>query len=467
MVHSGISSSRSESPGTKGHRDSTRAYRRHVEAEISVLARTCSIAVLILLPFLTLIDFFVLDVGVEAVYWRAVCFIPAAALFIILYSPLREYQYAVNYGYRILLVSALVMVFGLSSLTIDRPAYVIFITGSLAVIFLVFALHRGSVLELVVMYAATSAPLLVYSAFFSPIDPIDRLNLINFLMFMSFMVVLYRHFDRIRRERFNDSTIIERQTSELREKNRIISARSEMILREMKLARTIQRDIIPSANPESEKYRVASLYLSMDEIGGDYYDYIDFLERDYLGIFISDVSGHGIPAALITSMIKILINTSGINKLSPGNMLAYINNGLVGNIGSNFVTAFYAILDTDNNRLTYARGGHPFPLLVRGNEITEIKSSGIYMGTAQNQIFHEADVTLQPGDKVIFYTDGLLEAANANGVMFQQEALPAVLKAHAALPIDGYFDAIMKALVDFRGGTIFDDDICMIGLELK
>lgn len=451
----------------KGPRDSARLYRLHVAAEISVLARICSIAVIIILPVLTMIDYFVLDGGIEAVYWRAVCFIPAAALFIILNSPLRRHQGAIHNAYRLLLVSALIMMFGLSSLTIDRPAYIIFITGSLATIILVFAVHRGSVLELVVMYAATAAPLMVYSAFFSPIDPIDRLNLINLIMFMAFMVVLYRHFDRIRRERFNGTMIIERQTSELREKNRIISARSEMILREMKLARTIQRDIIPATNPESDRYRVASLYLSMDEIGGDYYDFIDFLERDYLGIFISDVSGHGIPAALITSMIKILINTSGINKLSPGNMLAYINNGLVGNIGSNFVTAFYAILDADNNRLTYARGGHPFPLLVRGSEITEIKSSGIYMGTAKNQIFHEADVTLQPGDKVVFYTDGLLETANANGVMFQEKALPAVLKAHAALPIDGYFDAIMKELVDFRGGTIFDDDICMIGLELK
>ena len=238
-------------------------------------------------------------------------------------------------------------------------------------------------------------------------------------------------------------------------------------MHDISIAKNILKKIIPQANPESDKYRVASLYLPMEEIGGDYYDYIDFLERDYLGIFISDVSGRGIPACLITSMIKILINTSGINKLSPGNMLSYINNELAGNIGDNFVTAFYAILDTDDNRLTYARGGHPFPLLVRGDTITEIKSSGNFMGTAKNQLFHEAEITLQPGDKVIFYTDGLLEAGDGNGVMFQEAALPAVLKAHAGLPINGYFDAIRKALVDFRGSTVFDDDICMIGLELK
>ena len=149
-----------------------------------------------------------------------------------------------------------------------------------------------------------------------------------------------------------EKKVIER-TDELKEKNDIIQ-------KELILAGNIYKNLIPSSFPEIEDIEFSSIFLPMDELGGDFYDFIKFKEQNLVGIFISDVSGHGVPAALISSMVKTLINTAHKESLSPSKFLTYIDNKIYGQTVGNFITAFYGVYDGNKKTLRYSGGDIAF-----------------------------------------------------------------------------------------------------------
>jgi serine phosphatase RsbU (regulator of sigma subunit) len=239
-----------------------------------------------------------------------------------------------------------------------------------------------------------------------------------------------------------------------------------LIENELDIARTIQDNLIPSVMPDFQGASFYSIYRPVVQVGGDLFDFITFHERNKIGVFISDVSGHGVPAALITSMVKTLSTSAGLKRESPSGFLQFINNGLVGLTGDNFLTAFYGIYDSSAGTLTYSRCGHCYPLLLRNCEISPVKSSGTIMGIAKDINIEEKVINLCKGDKIIFYTDGLTEATNSGNVQFEDYMLDRILPEIAGLDIEKLLNRLYESLIVFTKNNPPDDDICIVGMEV-
>ena len=261
-------------------------------------------------------------------------------------------------------------------------------------------------------------------------------------------------------------SLVEKQKHEVEEKNKIIQFKNKQLLDELKLAKNIQMSLIPSKVPEIKNAKFAFFYKPMEDVGGDFFDFIRIREADSIGIFISDVSGHGVPAALITSMLKALLETSGETRLDPDRILAYINDKITGQTGGNFLTAFYGLYNIQNKTLSYARGAHNFPYLIRDKKFMFLESKGPIIGAMPNLSFEKREIQLLPGDKLIFYTDGLTEATNSNGTEFEEIIEETVLKT-IDLPIHELIDHLYHQLLHFREDYQFEDDVCVVGMEIE
>jgi serine phosphatase RsbU (regulator of sigma subunit) len=243
---------------------------------------------------------------------------------------------------------------------------------------------------------------------------------------------------------------------------------------ELNLARRIQMKFIPAEAPEN----IAFHYKPMYQIGGDYFDFIRHPDGR-IGIFISDVSGHGVPAAFVTSMIKSfsLENTEALK--TPSDYLMQLNDFLLPMTAGNFITAFYAIYDPFKKVLEYSNAGHNPPMLLSGGAISSIfvrngfplaVMSGAEMKKMRKN-YVDNRLNLKYGDKAFFYTDGLTEAVS---VFHSETAAVADFEAIGLLPTlneakdddaETLIRKVMERLAQFRGSDEFDDDVCIICLE--
>lgn len=252
---------------------------------------------------------------------------------------------------------------------------------------------------------------------------------------------------------------------ELQEKNKIIQEKNRQLRNDLNLAKSIQQALIPLKTPNIEGICLASLYKPMEAIGGDFYDFIRVREPDLLGIFISDVSGHGVSAALITTMVKTLLETAGINRINPSHLLKYINETIAGQTGGNFLTAFYGVYDKKTKVFSYAKGAHNPPYLIRDNTLTLLESKGKILALLEGLEFEEKQIQLQKGDRILFYTDGLTEAENDQGLEFE-EVLHKILVQNFKGKAQDFLDFIYHALLEHRGGYHFDDDVCIVVMDI-
>ncbi len=168
-----------------------------------------------------------------------------------------------------------------------------------------------------------------------------------------------------------EKTVHER-TSELEIERNKLKTRNEIMENELALARRIQEQLIPVQQPADFIY---SLYKPMDQVGGDFYDFIRFRDSELIGIFLSDVSGHGVPAAFITSMVKTIIMQAGESKGNPAELLLNINTILYNQTDGNFVTVFYGIYNPADNSLLYSNAGHNPPMIITDGAINYLKSA--------------------------------------------------------------------------------------------
>jgi len=274
------------------------------------------------------------------------------------------------------------------------------------------------------------------------------------------MLLFVKFYEQMRFREFRTRQIID-------EKNEIIDRTNQTLLMELELAEKVQNNLIPRDCPFIEGVKFHFIFQPMRSIGGDFFDFLRFKNNNLTGIFICDVSGHGVHAALIASMVKTLIETAGLTRLKPGDMLAYINRNIRGMIPGNFLTAFYGIYDSLEHTLTYARGGHPYPILLKKDgTLSELKSRGIMVGVFPHRQFEEKIVHLEKGDKVVFYTDGLTETRDSNNNMFLEE-FESIISQLSNSNVQGFINTLYDALNDHRGNVEFEDDICIIGMEVE
>ena len=217
------------------------------------------------------------------------------------------------------------------------------------------------------------------------------------------------------------------------------------IQKELEIARRIQTSILPRAYPDSDHFTVAARYVPMTSVAGDFYDFL-LTDPQQAGLLIADVSGHGVPAALIASMVKLAATSQRANAADPATLLTGMNTVLHGNTQEQFVTAAYVYLDAASSTLRYSAAAHPPMLLLRAGTIIELAENGLMLAAFSFATYSTVEYPLQPGDRLVLYTDGLLEAANATGEEFGSHRLSALLKDGARLNPEAAADHIISSL---------------------
>ncbi|HJT69586.1 MAG TPA: PP2C family protein-serine/threonine phosphatase [Terriglobales bacterium] len=226
------------------------------------------------------------------------------------------------------------------------------------------------------------------------------------------------------------------------------------IQNELEVARRIQLSILPAEFPKSAHFKIASRYLPMTSVAGDFYDYVVAGDHQ-AGLLIADVSGHGVPAALIASMVKLAASSQRNTADDPARFLTGMNAALCGNTQNQFVTAAYVHLNAKSGELRYSAAGHPPMLLLRNGAITKVEENGLMLAAFDFASYTNAVHKLESGDRLLLYTDGIIEAANASGDFFGQDALCELLKNTAKLPSSSAADSIVASV---RGWSARQDD---------
>ena len=231
------------------------------------------------------------------------------------------------------------------------------------------------------------------------------------------------------------------------------------IQKELEVARRMQLSILPTGFPNSANFHVAARYVPMTSVAGDFYDFIVADDRQ-AGLLIADVSGHGVPAALIASMVKVAATSQRANAADPARLLAGMNAVLFGNTQNQFVTAAYVHLDSTSRTLQYSAAGHPPMLLLRHGKVIEMAENGLILAAFDSATYTNAAHPLEHGDRLLLFTDVLIEAANPIGDFFGQDALSALLRQTADLPPSAASDQIISSVQ--RWSASQDDDLTVL-----
>jgi PAS domain S-box-containing protein len=240
----------------------------------------------------------------------------------------------------------------------------------------------------------------------------------------------------------------------------------ERIEQELRIARLIQQTLLPKTLPELSGYDVAAYYQPAREVGGDFYDLFE-LEGGRLGLVVGDVTDKGIPAALVMATTRTMLRVSAQRLFPPAEVLKRTNEALVPDIPPNmFITCLYAILDTESGRLVYANAGHDPPYLRHnGSDVEELRARGMPLGLMPEMEYEEKEITLERGESVLFYSDGLVEAHDSHHEMFGFPKLQGLVGTHRSGG-SSLIDFLLSELTHFTGEDWEqEDDITLVTLE--
>jgi len=242
------------------------------------------------------------------------------------------------------------------------------------------------------------------------------------------------------------------------------------IEQELATARQIQASLLPRQIPRTPGVAMAARYEPMNDVAGDIYDFVKLDERRQ-AILVADVSGHGVPAALIATMVKGAFRAQVDDLERPERVLAGMNRILTGQLDQEFVTAGCAFVDTGAGVLRYAGAGHP-PLLVLprdSDRCVAILQNGLILGRFPEAEYSSVERPLATGDRLLFYTDGILEATNARGEEFGEASLHGFLGRNRRLPAADFADALLAAVGDWTKagqGQLLEDDLTLIVVDV-
>ncbi len=241
------------------------------------------------------------------------------------------------------------------------------------------------------------------------------------------------------------------------------------ISQELDFARKIQQSTLPNSLPVQESLTIAATCIPMEKVGGDFFDFHDMGDGK-MGVLISDVSGHGVPSALIASMVKITFDVLKKTAGDPADVLSGMNRILYGNIENQFLTALYAVIDREAGQVVHSRAGHPPLMIVRkGGEAPESpKPRGKPIGLLPETDFELSSVPVRPGDRIILYTDCIIEAKNSRNDMLGEDAFRKAVMANAGATPGGLIASIVELLRRWTGmEQSFDDDFTMVVVDIK
>ncbi len=231
------------------------------------------------------------------------------------------------------------------------------------------------------------------------------------------------------------------------------------IQKELEVAKRIQLSILPGDFPASPHFHVAARYVPMTSVADDFYDYV-ISGHEQAGLLIADVSGHGVPAALIASMVKLAAASQREHAAEPSKFLAAMNTALCGNTQNQFVTAAYCHLDSGSRQIRYSAAGHPPMLLARNGSVTEVEENGLMLAAFDFATYSDVAIPLQNGDRLLLYTDGIIEAADAADEFFGRARLAGLLANSASLSPAEVADKILSSVRKWAARQ--DDDFTVI-----
>jgi phosphoserine phosphatase RsbU/P len=237
--------------------------------------------------------------------------------------------------------------------------------------------------------------------------------------------------------------------------------------RELAVAREIQRSILPANVPVLKDVRISAMYRPMTAVAGDLYDFIA-VDQNRVGFLVADVSGHGVPAALIASMIKVAVQTVVGCANDPGAVMRGLNRVLSGLLQGQFISAAYLWLDSENRRAKYAAAGHPPLLLWRQGELERIESNGLLFGIMSDyDAYPVRTMPMDHGDRFLLYTDGVTEPENAKGESFGDNKLEQVVRRHQSCQPAEFSDRLLNELQQWQPATRpQQDDITFIVIDV-
>ena len=262
----------------------------------------------------------------------------------------------------------------------------------------------------------------------------------------------------------------ERQTNnKLKLINNELQMANARINRDLEHARTIQQGLLPQDLEDTPELKIGTYYLSADAVGGDYYDVFN-IEPGIYGLVVADVSGHGVASALIMSMGKILLKTFSHHEHSPQKTLELINQTFLSEIRTDhFVTFFYAILDTNRHMLRFTSAGHcPIIILDKTTGHSRlVKADGLFLGVFPDMMLHETDLNYTPGSqRIVLYTDGLIEAKKTNDEMYGFERLRTISEKTLEMDVKTTVTEILHDQKKFCGeNTSPEDDITLLVID--
>ncbi|MBN1531295.1 MAG: SpoIIE family protein phosphatase [Spirochaetes bacterium] len=237
---------------------------------------------------------------------------------------------------------------------------------------------------------------------------------------------------------------------------------------EMRLARQIQMSVLPAENPDLREMTVATVYMPMVSVGGDFYAF-RHMEGGRLGILISDISGHGVPSALISLMAKVIFDYESGSTEDPALLLEGMNRRLRQQMEGNFLTAGYLVIDPGEGRALFASAGHP-PLMVwRGGlgVIEEFKPRGRVIGYFDELSCATREMAIGRGDKIIMITDGLLEARNIDGEQFGNGSFQRFIRERGGLPASQFAGALTARMREWiLPEKRFEDDVTVVVIDI-
>lgn len=258
----------------------------------------------------------------------------------------------------------------------------------------------------------------------------------------------------------DDITAIEEQKASLLEQNALIMKMNAKFQRDLEMAKRVQDSIIPKKSIRLNDYTVDFRYYPLDVIGGDMFD-LYIIDNDRMGILMCDVVGHGLPAALITTMIKALVEASRHLLDHPKAFIRNLNRKLISILGEAYLSAIYGVLDTEAHTFHFVRAGHPHPLrLGRGGLETVGAANNLMLGIDESTLFLDDVVGLQPDTAIILFTDGLLEAQTTEGPY--ETNLMALLETTSTWHPEALVNAIDSDLSARMIPEKHEDDICFL-----
>lgn len=265
-------------------------------------------------------------------------------------------------------------------------------------------------------------------------------------------------------------SIIASQSAQVIENARLYQEEKQLrkYEQELELARNIQQGLIPKELPETKLLDIASFFNPADEVGGDYFDYFN-LGKEQIAVVMADVSGHGASAALVMTMLKGIVHALTHEIESPDRVLADIN-VILNEIApkDKFVTMVFLVFDLEKKQLRYSNAGHN-PLLYYNPELNScqlLELKGPALGLSNLSVYQEKTLELNPGELILIYTDGVTEAFNEKGEMFEEARLIETVQEVTKERAENIIDHVKGKLHQFKNGASQNDDVAMIAVKV-